>query len=155
MGNWKNVTGVPAEIDGWRKALALALDCIPATLRADVLAQLLAEQQAKAEARDASELIAAGEIRPFKTFNAANWEGVPLPPPRGPEMAAASVMVQTLVRSIANSHSKQGAAAILFREHRRGAGSGWLPDYLDGLPGITVNRDKCVQIAIAAEAGKS
>jgi hypothetical protein len=135
------------EIDGWRKALALALNCIPATLRADVLAQLLAEQEAPAEEWDASDLIAGGEIRPFKTFDASSWEGVPLPPPRGPQMAAASAMAQVLVRSITNTHSKQAAAAILFRQHRCGAGSGWLPDYLDGLPGITVDRAKAAEFA--------
>jgi hypothetical protein len=76
-----------------------------------------------------------------------------------PIARATSVMVQTLVRFITNNHSPERAAAIMFREHHgasfRGTGSGFLPDYLDGLPGLTVDRDECIKIAIAEAAGKA
>ena len=42
----------------------------------------------------------------------------------------------------------------LFREHRNGTGSGWVPEALDGLPGIKVNRNKCAAIADAAGPSK-
>ena len=59
---------------------------------------------------------------------------------------ATSVIVQVLVRDIANCHSKADAAAVLFRNHHgRGTGSCWLPDYLDGLPGIIVDRKLCIE----------
>ena len=32
-------------------------------------------------------------------------------------------------------------------EHREGSGSGWLPDYLDGLPAIKVDITKAAKIA--------
>ncbi len=68
-------------------------------------------------------------------------------------------MVQSLVRFITNNHAPERAAAILFREHRapgfHGTGSGFLPDYLDGLPGLTVDHGRCIKIAEAEEAGKA
>jgi hypothetical protein len=59
------------------------------------------------------------------------------------ENEAVSLIIQTLVRSITNSHSSDEAAAILFREHRMGNDIGWLPDYLDGLPGLDVDLKRC------------
>lgn len=131
------------KIDGWHKALAIALACIPFEDRTEVLQRLTSDHQDAIRERQQLE---AGEIQPFKTFNASQLLGKPIPP-RGPMMAAASIMVQVLVRAIRNSHAPERASAILFREHRDGTGSGWLPDYLDGLPGITVDRDRCIQIA--------
>jgi hypothetical protein len=60
---------------------------------------------------------------------------------------AVSLMVQVLTRSITNNFSKEDAAKVLFRDHSHGTGSGWLPDYLDGLPGIEVDREACAAIA--------
>ena len=63
-------------------------------------------------------------------------------------------MVQVLTRSITNNFSKEDAAKVLFRRQGRdGTGSRWLPDYLDGLPGIEVDRETCA--AIADEVGPS
>jgi hypothetical protein len=138
------------KIDGWHKALAMALACVPFETRGEVLRRLAGEHEARLSQRQQLE---AGEITPFKTVCASEWAGKPLAP-RGPMMAATSIMVQILVRAIRNGHSPERASAILFREHRNGTGSGWLPDYLDGLPGITVDRDRCIKIA-SAEAGKN
>ena len=56
-----------------------------------------------------------------------------------------------LTWSITNNFSKEDAARILFRDHYgRGTGSGWLPDYLDGLPGITIDKAKCAEISDSA-----
>jgi hypothetical protein len=56
-------------------------------------------------------------------------------------MRLKSKVVCTFARDISNNHSKQDAARILFADHRGTIpGSGWLPDYLDGLPGLSVNR---------------
>jgi hypothetical protein len=131
------------KIDGWHKALAMALACVPFETRGEVLQRLAGEHEARLSERQQLE---AGDIKPFKTVCASEWAGKPIPP-RGPMMAAASIMVQVLVRAIRNSHSPERASAILFREQRHGTGSGWLPDYLDGLPGLTVDRDRCIAIA--------
>jgi hypothetical protein len=64
---------------------------------------------------------------------------------------AASLLVQILTRSIRNNFSEATAAANLFREHRGGTASGWLPDYLDGLPGLPVDLKRCTEIADANE----
>ena len=67
--------------------------------------------------------------------------------PRLPSADVASLIIQVLTRSIVNNHSPECAAGILFQDHPRGHGSGWLLDYLDRLPGITVNRKRCVALA--------
>ena len=70
--------------------------------------------------------------RPFRIGWKKRWHAVD---------EATSVIVQVLVRDIANSHSKADAAAVLFRNHHgRGTGSGWLPDYLDGLQPQALHR---------------
>jgi hypothetical protein len=61
---------------------------------------------------------------------------------------AISLLIQILVRSISNNASKEDAAKILYRDHHgRGTGSGWLPDYLQGLPGLKIDRERCVEIS--------
>jgi hypothetical protein len=58
-----------------------------------------------------------------------------------------SLIIQVFLRNITNSHSKEDAAKILFMGHSNGTGSGWLPDYLDGLPAIKVDLEKAAVIA--------
>ncbi|HEX5509849.1 MAG TPA: hypothetical protein VFX37_15215 [Pseudolabrys sp.] len=68
---------------------------------------------------------------------------------------ARSVLIQILVSAITNSHSPEGAAKVLFKRHAGlGHGSGWLPDYLAGLPGIQVNEKKCAALADKSVASK-
>ena len=131
----------------WREAIQKALHCVPYELRDKVLKQLVDKRTAEArgprfKVMSFSELMAP-------TDSDGLWN---------PIARATSVIVQVIVRSITNNHSPERAAAILFREHRepdwRGNGSGWLPDYLDGLPGLMVDRDRCIKIA-EAEAGKA
>ena len=64
------------------------------------------------------------------------------------EREAISLLVQILTRAITSNFSSADAAKILFRDHSgRGTGSGWLPDYLEHLPGITVDMTRCAAIA--------
>jgi hypothetical protein len=52
------------------------------------------------------------------------------------------------VRTIINSHSSEQAARILFADPyaRRGCTAGGLADYLDGLPGITVDIQRAYEL---------
>ena len=112
--------------DIWIMAMETALACVPADLRLDVLRKLTDDETERRR-------------QPFlfgwkKRSHAVN--------------EATSVIVQVLVRDIANCHSKADAAAVLFLNHHgRGTGNCWLPDYLDGLPGITVDRKRCIEVS--------
>jgi hypothetical protein len=113
----------------WLKALEKALFCMPRNVRLEVLQSLTAGELERRE--KPFELIS---IADFDLASLDNWPAV---------KEAQSLIVQVLVRSIANNHSPDEAARVLFREHQTGTGSGWLPDYLDGLPGITVDLKRC------------
>jgi hypothetical protein len=130
----------------WREAMQKALECVPFDLRNEVLRQISDKQKANAKSR--FKVISLGELQPTDSDDLWN-----------PIARATSVMVQRLVRFIRNNHSPQRAAGILFREHRsepfRGTGSGFLPDYLDGLPGIAVDHDKCAEMALVEMGGKA
>jgi hypothetical protein len=131
----------------WREAMEKALNCVPFDLRDEVLVRLAAKREADAKGPRFKVICVSELMEP--TDSDGLWN---------PIARATSVMVQTLVRFITNNHPPERAAGILFREHRspgfQGTGSGFLPDYLDSLPGLTVDRDKCVQIAIAEATGK-
>jgi hypothetical protein len=58
-----------------------------------------------------------------------------------------SLIIQVFTRDITNDHSAEDAAKILFTQHRNGNGSGWLPDYLDGLPALKVDLKKAASIS--------
>ena len=126
-------------IEIWTEVLDDALHCVPREIREQVLSALLL---ARERAREPIQIVRVSECDAgdFKNYHA--------------EKEAVSLMVQVLTRSITNNFSKDDAAKVLFREHRNGTGSGWLPDYLDGLPGIKVNRNKCAAIADAAGPSK-
>jgi hypothetical protein len=137
----------------WREAIYEALLCVPAAIRGEVFKQIadkLAARQASANQMKAwtlEDMKAEAELK-NEEWNAG--ENTELPPPRNARIfEAQSVIVQVLTRAIRNSHSPATAAAILFRQHRTGAGSRWLPDYLDGLPAIKIDRAKAAQIAMA------
>jgi len=124
----------------WFAALEDVLFCVPRDFRLEVLRRLISSEE---------ERLVAGPLRfwTFSDIDAAEfkyWRA---------EKEAASLIVQVLVRSITNNHSRDDAAKVLFREHHMGTGSRWLPDYLDGLPGIKVDLKRCQ--AIADANGKS
>jgi hypothetical protein len=118
-------------IEIWSKALGNALRCVPPEIREQVLNALLEEERRQLKVMGAEEF--KWDAEDSRKYLATK--------------KAVSVMVQVLTRSITNNFSKENAARLLFREHLNGTGSGWLPDYLDGLPGITVDRKKCAAIA--------
>jgi hypothetical protein len=115
--------------------------CLPPAVRLEVLHRLTASEIERCE-NDHIRLISLAD---FDLATLQNWHAV---------KEAASLIVQVLVRSITNNHSPNDAAKVLFREHRRGTGSGWLPDYLDGLPGITVDLKRCETISASNGASK-
>jgi hypothetical protein len=45
-------------------------------------------------------------------------------------------------RRIRNNDSPEVAAKILFADHPHGRGSGWIVEYLDGMPGITLEKQR-------------
>jgi hypothetical protein len=53
-----------------------------------------------------------------------------------------SAVIQVFTPDIRNNTSAEDAAGILFQRHANGSGSGWLPDYLDALPGVRVDFKK-------------
>ena len=125
----------------WFKALNNILEsCVPNSVRLDVLRRLTddeIERQKKAgelQIYTAAEFVNDPKFREYLKYH-------------GEVMEAYSIIIQVLTRLITNNHSPEDAAKILFREHRRGTGSRWLPDYLDNLPGIEVDRKLCLQIA--------
>jgi hypothetical protein len=127
------------DISIWVEALGDVMFCVPPKVRHEVLRRLT-DREAQRRERPIRFMTAAD----FDPAKFKNWHA---------ENEAASLIIQVLVRSIANSHSSADAARVLFREHRMGTGSGWLPDYLDGLPGLVVDLKRCQ--AISDSNGKS
>jgi hypothetical protein len=120
----------------WFKAMESVLFCLPPAVRLDVLHRLMTSEIERIEREN--EPIRLKSFADFDLATLENWHAV---------KEAASLIIQVLVRSITNNHSPDDSAKVLFREHRRGTGSGWLPDYLDGLPGITVDLKRCEVIS--------
>jgi hypothetical protein len=117
----------------WFKAMQNVLFCAPPAVRLELLNRLTAREIERTE-------------KPIRLISLADFDPAMFEN-RHAEKEAASVIIQVLVRSITNNHSPDDAAKVLFREHRRGTGSGWLPDYLDGLPGIRVDLKRCATIS--------
>ena len=126
----------------WREAIEDALFCVPPSIRGEVLAELAEKEKERAASEPFTVWTMDDLMKPCESDGLFNHIA-----------EATSLIVQVLVRSITNSHSKEDAAKILFREHRHGTGGRWLPDYLDGLPGIKIDRAKAAKIA--DENGKS
>jgi hypothetical protein len=57
-----------------------------------------------------------------------------------------SLIVQVLTRGIRNNHSADNAAKILFADRPNGTGSGWIAEYLDGMPGIRVDKQTLISL---------
>ena len=58
-------------------------------------------------------------------------------------MELKSRLICRLFRDVVNNHSPEDAARILFMDHYgKAPGSGWLPDYLDALPNVEIDRKK-------------
>jgi hypothetical protein len=124
------------EISVWLGVLDELLWCMPLDIRLAVLARATADQE-DLVASSGIRMYSATDIMNDENFTKNYWE----------KKEAKSLLIQVLVRNIVNNASPERAAEVLFHEHRNGTGSGWLPDYLDGLPGIKVNRKQCAAIA--------
>ena len=113
----------------WTEALEDVLRvCLPREFRVQVLSPLLEPD------RDA---------KPFRIIGMDELMAMRFADYRAKKEVYA-LMVQIMVRSIANNHSPEMAAALMFRDqHGYGTGSGWLP----GLPGITVDLKACAAIS--------
>jgi hypothetical protein len=145
---------VKRDVIVWREAIYEALLCVPADLRGKVLKQIADKLLARQTSADQMKAWTLEDMKAEAELENEEWnagERPELPPPRNARIfQAQSVIVQVFTRAITNHHSSAGAAAILFRPHRErgeGTGSGWLPDYLDNLAGITIDRAKCVDLA--------
>jgi hypothetical protein len=125
------------DVSTWVGAIELATFCVPPKLRLEVLCRLLDNESERHD-----RIITRYNFDPAKL---KNWHA---------ENEAVSLIIQTLVRSITNSHSSDDAATILFREHRMGTGSGWLPDDLNGLPGLDVDLKRCRAISDSTAGSK-
>jgi hypothetical protein len=152
MKKWQMTTGREAIV--WREAIYKALLCVPAQIRGEVLKQIADKLAARQATADQMKAWTLEDMKAEAELENEEWdagEDTELPPPRNARIfEAQSVIVQVFTRAITNHHSSAGAAAILFRPHRErgeGTGSGWLPDYLANLAGITIDRPKCVDLA--------
>jgi hypothetical protein len=126
-------------IETWTKVLSNVIAaCVPLAIREQVLTRLLEKEQKR-------------RTEPLILTSTAFTAQLDLGDSCAIEKAS-SVMIQVLTRNITNNHSPEDAARILFHDHYgRGTGSVWLPDYLDGLPGLTVNREHCIALANTAD----
>ena len=113
----------------WAETLQDVLrNCLPHELRVQVLSALLERERA---------------CKPFRIIGMDELMAMRFADYRAKKEVYA-LMVQIMVRSIANNHSPEMAAALMFRDqHGYGTGSGWLP----GLPGITVDLKACAAIS--------
>ena len=132
-------------IDVWFDVMEKVLFCLPPAVRLEVLHKLTASEIERRENERDNGPIRIISLADFDPTTLKNWHAV---------KEAESLIIQVLVRSITNNYSPSDAAKVLFREHRRGTGSRWLPDYLDGLPGITVDLKRCHTISASNGASK-
>jgi hypothetical protein len=127
----------------WTKAMWEVFYCVPHEVREDVLQAMLQQELDRRKepmfVLQSIDQIFARREELFKYYHE--------------QREAISLIIQCLVRKITNNDSKEGAAKTLYREHRHGTGSGWLPHYLDGLPGLKVDIKRCA--AISDQNGKS
>jgi hypothetical protein len=123
-------------VEIWAEALQdLLRVCLAHELRQQVLAELTAREQA---------------YMPFRIIGIAELMAMQFADYRGKKEVLA-LLIQIATRTIINNHDPPTAAALLFRDHYgRGTGSGWLCDYLDGLPGIVVDLKQCAEISDSA-----
>lgn len=125
----------------WKEVLRAIYFYMPVGVRDEALTQLLQEETAKAET--AEERVKQGlglEATYYDAFANRTDAERTCDRLRRHIAEAKSAAAQILIRAVRNGHSPEVAARILFRQHRMGGGSGWLAHYLDGLPGVAIDR---------------
>jgi hypothetical protein len=103
-------------VEAWATIIADLLCHAPPDRRAAILALATTNEETEAQERGAS-----GRLR-YITFS-DDWMNSPGVRHRNAIARIKSLLVQVFVRDIANNHSKQDAANILFTEHPHGRGS--------------------------------
>jgi hypothetical protein len=117
-------------IEAWAEVIKDMLGLVPIEQRAVVLALVVKNEEAEREANN-------GVVRMMDVAELKNEDNTPGLRHWNAIMRLSSLVVQVLVRRIANNHSPEDAANILFMQHygRGGRGSGLLEDYLRPLQG--------------------
>jgi hypothetical protein len=110
-------------VEAWAEIIADLLHHAPPDKRAEILALATKNEETKAQEREVN-----GGIT-FVTFS-DDWISKPRQRHWNAITRIKSLLVQVFVRDIANNHSPQDAADILFTEHPHGHGSRQLQDYL-------------------------
>jgi hypothetical protein len=136
------------EIEAWAEVVKAVLGGLPPDLEIAVIAKVQennAKKQTERQTRSGDlHTITAREL----IENSRNSASFRL---RDRIDQLTSETIQRLTRDIANSHSPEDAATILFQQHPNGPGSGWLPDYLDKLLGLKVDRSQTARLAERAK----
>jgi hypothetical protein len=110
-------------VEAWAEIIGDVLYHVPPDKRVDVLELATKNEEAEAQERKAN----GG----FKLMAFSNdWMNKPGIRHGNAITRIKSLLVQVFVRDIANNHSPQDAASILFAEHPHGTGSRLLQDYL-------------------------
>jgi hypothetical protein len=110
-------------VEAWAEIIGDVLYHVPPDRRADVLALAAKNEEAEVLEREAH---GGFTLIPFSN----DWMNEPGMRHGNAITRLKSLLVQVFVRDIANNHSSQDAASILFAEHPHGTGSRLLEDYL-------------------------
>jgi hypothetical protein len=110
-------------ITAWMEVINQLLFLAPNEMRIEILEKALEQERERVR-------------EPFKIIDASELNDMDIPP-RPSDIQAA--LAYTFTRTIRNNHAPAAAAKLLFDTcHAAAPGSGWMLDYLDGLPGIKV-----------------
>lgn len=125
------------DVEAWAAVIADLFRLVPVEQRAAVLA--LAVKNEEAERRDRFKPINIDDI----SLDCERREPNTIPPRAlNTIFRLEALVIQVFVRNIVADSSPEDAAAILFARQPHGHGSGFLTDYLDGLPrhtGVTTD----------------
>ena len=112
-------------VEAWAEIIKDISYLIPIDQRLDVLMLALKNEEVQKAERDARGgklfFMTAKELSKIDTPGLRHWHTI---------IRFQSLVVQVLMRRIANNHSAADAKKILFVQHRYGRGSGLLEDYL-------------------------
>jgi hypothetical protein len=139
------VTDGEKAVTVWAEIVDEILEIAPGSIRQEIVAAINRrneEHLAEQKKYGAFRVMSAAELMEGWEEAKRYWHA---------KMEARSLITQIFVRRIANNHSKDAAAAVLFREHRHGQGGCRVLEYLEDLPGITVDYKRANKL----RAGKS
>jgi len=116
-------------IEAWAVVLRDALYCADQETREAILSR--AHELIAADRRQRGKIMEmnADDLGPGVLF-------------RTEAMKLKASVIASFMRSIRNNHSPREAGRILFAHHARAEGSGYIADYLDGVPGVSIDQRK-------------